>query len=339
MVVPRPALLVLADGSVFRGRAFGADGERSGEVVFNTAMSGYQEIATDPSYAGQIVTMTCPHIGNYGGEPRGRRGRPGRGSRGWWSGSSPRSGATSARTRTSATWYRADRRGGDRGVDTRRLTRRLRHRGGGERGPLHRGPRRDPPRRPKARAVPAMEGLDLVRRVTCSAPYAVDRGLARALVARPPGRVGRPAVGPGLPDRGPGLRGEAQHPALARGARLRADRGARERRPRRRSSRARRTGCSSPTGRATPRRSRYAIETIRGLLGRVPDLRDLPRPPAARARRRGPRPTSSSSATAGRTTPCGTSRPARSRSPARTTASRWTSGASAGRRSGRRTRT
>ena len=62
----RPALLVLADGSVFQGRAFGAPGERTGEVVFNTAMTGYQEIATDPSYCGQIVTMTYPHIGNYG---------------------------------------------------------------------------------------------------------------------------------------------------------------------------------------------------------------------------------------------------------------------------------
>ena len=55
MSTERPALLVLADGSVFQGRAFGASGERSGEVVFNIAMTGYQEIATDPSYAGQIV--------------------------------------------------------------------------------------------------------------------------------------------------------------------------------------------------------------------------------------------------------------------------------------------
>ena len=62
----RPALLVLADGSVFRGHAFGADGERQGEVVFNTSMTGYQEIATDPSNAAQIVCMTYPHIGNYG---------------------------------------------------------------------------------------------------------------------------------------------------------------------------------------------------------------------------------------------------------------------------------
>ena len=65
----REAALVLADGSVFEGELFGAepaDGIASGEVVFNTVMSGYQEVVTDPSYAGQIITFTYPHIGNYG---------------------------------------------------------------------------------------------------------------------------------------------------------------------------------------------------------------------------------------------------------------------------------
>src|SRR5438067_4590922 len=60
------AILVLEDGVVFRGASFGARGETFGEVVFNTALSGYQEVLTDPSYHGQIVTMTYPHIGNYG---------------------------------------------------------------------------------------------------------------------------------------------------------------------------------------------------------------------------------------------------------------------------------
>ena len=60
------ALLALEDGAVFEGTAFGAPGERAGEVVFNTSMTGYQEVLTDPSYAGQIVTMTYPLIGNYG---------------------------------------------------------------------------------------------------------------------------------------------------------------------------------------------------------------------------------------------------------------------------------
>jgi carbamoyl-phosphate synthase small subunit len=67
IVDPRPvAALVLADGTIFRGRSIGASGKTLGEVVFNTAMSGYQEILTDPSYAGQIVTLTYPHIGNTG---------------------------------------------------------------------------------------------------------------------------------------------------------------------------------------------------------------------------------------------------------------------------------
>ena len=61
-----PAILVLADGTKFRGFSIGASGHTFGEVVFNTSMTGYQEILTDPSYAKQIVTMTAPHIGNYG---------------------------------------------------------------------------------------------------------------------------------------------------------------------------------------------------------------------------------------------------------------------------------
>ena len=62
----KPAVLALADGTVFRGRSVGADGKTVGEVVFNTAMTGYQEILTDPSYAQQMVTLTYPHIGNTG---------------------------------------------------------------------------------------------------------------------------------------------------------------------------------------------------------------------------------------------------------------------------------
>jgi carbamoyl-phosphate synthase small subunit len=60
------AVLALEDGTIFEGQAFGRAGEVTGEVVFNTALCGYQEVLTDPSYAGQIVTMTYPHIGNYG---------------------------------------------------------------------------------------------------------------------------------------------------------------------------------------------------------------------------------------------------------------------------------
>ncbi len=72
----KKALLVLADGLVFEGKSFGAGGEALGEVVFNTSMTGYQEILTDPSYRGQMVTMTCSQIGNYGVN-EGDRASPG----------------------------------------------------------------------------------------------------------------------------------------------------------------------------------------------------------------------------------------------------------------------
>ena len=64
-----PAVLALADGTIFRGYSIGASGETTGEVVFNTSMTGYQEILTDPSYTGQLITLTYPHIGNVGVNP------------------------------------------------------------------------------------------------------------------------------------------------------------------------------------------------------------------------------------------------------------------------------
>ena len=66
--MPKPALLALQDGTLFHGSAIGADGIAFGEVVFNTAMTGYQEILTDPSYCQQLITLTYPHIGNTGGQ-------------------------------------------------------------------------------------------------------------------------------------------------------------------------------------------------------------------------------------------------------------------------------
>ena len=77
---PPPACLALADGTLFEGQSFGADGDTTGEVVFTTGMSGYQEVLTDPSYTGQIVTMTAPHIGNTGingFDPESVSGAPG----------------------------------------------------------------------------------------------------------------------------------------------------------------------------------------------------------------------------------------------------------------------
>lgn len=72
----RSALLVLEDGTVFKGTAIGAEGSAVGEVVFNTSMTGYQEILTDPSYSRQIVTLTYPHIGNVGTNPEDEESPP-----------------------------------------------------------------------------------------------------------------------------------------------------------------------------------------------------------------------------------------------------------------------
>jgi hypothetical protein len=124
----KPAWLVLRDGRTFRGRALGAVGEASGEVIFNTAMQGYQEILTDPSYRGQIVTMTYPMIGNYGVNEEDVESR-----RPWVNGFIVKEAAPVAsnfRSSASLDAYLA-RHGivGIQDIDTRALTRHLRDRG------------------------------------------------------------------------------------------------------------------------------------------------------------------------------------------------------------------
>ncbi len=106
----RPALLVLTDGTVFEGEAIGAtpaDGVATGEVVFNTVLSGYQEVISDPSYAGQIITFTYPHIGNYGVTPARRREPLARSAAAWWCANWPGVAATGAATRTSTPGWSA----------------------------------------------------------------------------------------------------------------------------------------------------------------------------------------------------------------------------------------
>ena len=94
-ILLNPAVLALEDGTVFEGQSFGAPVERAGEVVFNTAITGYQEIFTDPSYSGQIVVLTYPQIGNYGANNDDKEAvRPS--SKAWWCASFPRSPATGA---------------------------------------------------------------------------------------------------------------------------------------------------------------------------------------------------------------------------------------------------
>jgi carbamoyl-phosphate synthase small subunit len=163
------ALLALENGMVFRGKAAGASGMAAGEVVFNTSMTGYQEILTDPSYAGQIVTMTCPEIGNYGVavddvESRGVQA----------------AGFIIRSESPVASNWRADDSLHDylvrnkivaiTDIDTRALTRVLRS-SGVMRGMIGTGDVKPADLVERARAIPKMEGADLVKDVTCQTAF------------------------------------------------------------------------------------------------------------------------------------------------------------------------
>jgi carbamoyl-phosphate synthase small subunit len=164
-----PAVLVLADGTVFRGRSVGARGRASGEVVFNTAITGYQEILTDPSYCRQIVTLTHPHIGNTGvnaeDEESARVHAAGLVVR-----DVPRH-ASSWRMRQPLAEY-LERNGvvaiGD--IDTRRLTRLLREKGA-QNGCLMAGETDEAAALAEARAFPGLAGMDLAKVVSTREPY------------------------------------------------------------------------------------------------------------------------------------------------------------------------
>ncbi len=174
MTEERPALLVLADGTVFRGRAFGAATSRAGEVVFNTSMTGYQEIATDPSYAGQIVCMTYPHIGNYGVNSEDPES-----AKPWIEGMVVRElspVASNYRSEGSLeSWFKDCGIVGIEGVDTRKLTRLLRI-DGAMNGVLATDTDDEAALLEQARAMPSMAGQDLVSRVTCKEPYTWSEG-------------------------------------------------------------------------------------------------------------------------------------------------------------------
>ena len=163
------AILALEDGTIYEGESFGAPGERAGEVVFNTSMTGYQEILTDPSYNGQIVTMTYPLIGNYGVNPVD------------FESTGPQvEGFVVKEYCPFPSNYRCaeplgdflERHGipGIQGVDTRALTRHIRNRGA-MKGVLSTEDLDADSLVEKARAFPGLVGRDLVRNVTCEAPY------------------------------------------------------------------------------------------------------------------------------------------------------------------------
>ena len=218
-----PAVLVLEDGSVFRGESIGAPGASVGEVVFNTAMTGYQEILTDPSYLRQLVTLTYPHIGNTGANPEDEEsaGYPGGGAH------HPRPAAPAEQLAVPGDPARAYllRQGvvAIAGIDTRRLTRVLREKGA-QNGCLAGRSRRwtRPQALAAARAFPGLMGMDLAQEASTREPYTWTQGIWDLDQGLP---APRDPVDLPVSRRCLRLRHQAQHPAHAGGPGLPGDRG------------------------------------------------------------------------------------------------------------------
>lgn len=169
MPTPLPAKLALEDGTVVEGQSVGAAGETTGELCFNTSMSGYQEILTDPSYSGQVMLMTYPHIGNYGAfDEATEADRPH--VAGLVVRQFSRDPSNSAMEETLAAYMERHGLVGISGVDTRRLVRHIR-----EKGVMNcvisSVDLDDASLVAKAKAVPSMAGLELASRVTAGEPY------------------------------------------------------------------------------------------------------------------------------------------------------------------------
>ena len=165
----QPAILALADGTLFAGESVGADGVAVGEVVFNTAMTGYQEILTDPSYCRQIVTLTYPHIGNTGVNPEDVEAH-----RVYAAGlvirDLPLRSSNWRQSEDLSTYLQRENVPAIAGIDTRRLTRILRERGA-QSGCVMAG-RADPAAAvARAKEFPGLAGMDLARDVTCRESY------------------------------------------------------------------------------------------------------------------------------------------------------------------------
>jgi len=167
------ARLILEDGSVFDGSSFGSAANAIGEVVFNTSLTGYQEIATDPSYRFQIVTMTYPHIGNYGIERMVEQSEEPQ-----VAGFVVRDAVeepSNARSQMSlATYFERNRISAIQGVDTRALTRKIRTEGAMRGMITTQSERSVDDVVAEIRRAPSMSGLDLVQRVTALRPYPFD---------------------------------------------------------------------------------------------------------------------------------------------------------------------
>jgi carbamoyl-phosphate synthase small subunit len=184
-----PAILVLADGSVFRGCAIGAEGQTVGEVVFNTAMTGYQEILTDPSYAGQIITLTYPHIGNTGANPEDAESRKVYAA-GLIIRDLPLVASNWRKQEDLSTYLRRNGVVAIGDIDTRRLTRLLRSKGA-QNGCIQAGKLDEKAALAAAKAAPSMAGQDLAKVVSAREPYdwngslwALDTGYRKSGEAR-----------------------------------------------------------------------------------------------------------------------------------------------------------
>ena len=188
------AILALEDGSIFRGRALGASGETAGEVCFNTAMTGYQEICTDPSYHGQMVTLTAPHIGNTGVNALDEEA-DGPQLAGLIIRDAPVRLSNWRATESLADYLARHGIVGIRDIDTRRLTRLLREKGA-QQGCIMAGARPDEAAAlATARSQPSLSGRDLVEAVSTAKAYswrlgswALERGEQEA-PARPDGEL------------------------------------------------------------------------------------------------------------------------------------------------------
>lgn len=175
------AILALEDGTWYAGVSAGAPGETTGEVVFNTSMTGYQEVLTDPSYAGQIVTMTTPQIGNYGVAAADVESDAPKVAGFIMRDQSPIASNWRAQA-TLREYLTANHIVAIADIDTRALTRKLRS-AGVMRGVIATGAVDPQALVERARAIPLMEGMDLVREVTCAAPYDFSLSLADTVAA------------------------------------------------------------------------------------------------------------------------------------------------------------
>lgn len=180
----RPAVVVLEDGSVFRGHVFAGQGDACGEVVFNTAMAGYQEVLTDPSYRGQILVMTYPLMGNYGINDEDRESFAIH-LQGFIVKEYQPCPSNWRSNKTLKAYLEEFGKIGIEGVDTRALTRRLRT-AGAMRGIMSARHDRVPELLEKVRACPGLVGRDIVSSVTCSYPHIWKSGSMLPLEKLPP---------------------------------------------------------------------------------------------------------------------------------------------------------